>query len=573
MGWPPALVAAGPSLAWLAASHQPIGVGVSAALVAVAAAALAGAALYVERRVIKRPGVFISYRRDECAGQAALLNERLIAGLGRKRVFMDIEGIAPGTDVGARIEAAIGSCDVMLVLIGRRWLEMADARGKRRLDDPMDFVRREVEAGLRQRGMKVIPVLVERAQMPEAEQLPEALRPLADRNAFEITRHRTRDEKILTKLVHRELGIPSAPVVVALASLVMAMLLGVTVAVAGGAGTTVTTTELRSDELTLRLPSSWTQRTAPAISGFDSSRAAADGADGFVVTAFVPGSTDRTLLPQDFRDALDGDRSPPHKRVLVAGGEAYRYADLAPRDISQRLTVYAMLTTHGVALVACSPSREAPPGPCRTAVDSLQLRSGRRLPVSPSDHYRVAVTRTFSTLGRRLRKDHAAFRRAHTTAARAAVANQLARAYDSTSAPLRRGVVNPLDKGLNAEVTSRLGQASLAFKRASTAYGGGDAEALTRAAATLRRRWTRLRRAVTALEQTTRSRLDLPKPPTLPAMETRRTHDRSPLPAQRSHTMPSRAIPPPAPAPAPAPSVRRPAPSPSPSATPGGGEG
>jgi hypothetical protein len=576
IGWPAVLVAAGPSLAWLAARHQPIGVGMSLALVAAAAAVLAGAALYVERRVIKRPGVFISYRRAESGAQAARLNERLIAGLGRKRVFMDVDDIAPGADVGERIEAAIASCNVMLVLIGRHWLEMADSRG-RRLDDPLDFVRREVEAGLRQHDTKVIPVLVEQAPMPKAEQLPEALRPLAHRNAFDITmQHRTRDERTLTTLVHRELGIPSAPVVVAVAGVIMAMLLVVTVAMAGGAGRTVTTsTQLRSDELTVRLPSSWTQRAAPAMSGFDSSaRAAADGADGLVVTTFVRGPTDQSLLPQDFRDALAGDRSPTHERVLVAGGEAYRYDDLAPRDVSQRLTIYAMLTTGGVALVACSPSREAPPGLCRTAVDSLQLRSGRRLPIAPSDHYRVAVTQAFSRLGRRLRKDHAAFHRARLSAVRAVVADQFAHTYDSALAPLRRGVVNPLDRGLNANVTSTLREASSAFKRASTAYSAGDAEALVRIAATLRRLWTRLRSATTALEQATHTRLDRPKPPKLPTSETGRP-SRSPIPAQSPRRPPSRVITPPAPPPPPPPPSGRPsAPSSSsPSAVPGGGEG
>jgi hypothetical protein len=544
-----------------------MGVGTSVALAAAAAAVLAGVALYVERRVIKRPGVFISYRRDESAAQAARLNERLIAGLGRRRVFMDVEGIAPGAGVGERIEAAIGSCSVMLVLIGRHWLEIADSRGARRLDDPMDFVRRELETGLRQRGMKVIPVLVERAQMPEGEQLPEALGALADRNAFEITRHRTRDERTLTKLVHGELGIPSAPIVVTVASVIMAMLLVVTVAMAGGAGGTVTTTELRSDELTLRLPSGWAQQAAPAISGFDSSRAAADGADGSVVTTFVRGPTDETLLPRDFRDALAGDRSPTHESVLVAGGEAYRYADLAPRDVTQRLTVYAMLTTDGVALVACSPSREAPPGPCRTAADSLQLRSGRRLPIAPSDHYRAAVTQAFSRLGRSLRNDKAALPRAHTAALRAMVANRFAHTYDSALAPLRRGVVNPLDGGLNVNVTSRLRKVSSAFKRVSTAYSRGDAKALARVAATLRRLGTRLRSATTALERVTHSRLDLPKPPKLPTFQARGP-DRSRLPAQSPHPSPQRVVPPPVPPP-PRPSVRPR----SPSAIPGGAEG
>lgn len=233
-----------------------------------------------------------------------------------------------------------------------------------------------------------------------------------------------------------------------------------------------------------------------------------------------------------------------------------------------------MLTTRGVALVACGPSRKAPSGPCRTAVDSLQLRSGQRLPIAPSDHYRVAVARTFSTLGRRLRKYNTALRRARTGSVRAIATNQFVHTFDSALAGLRRGVVNPLDGGLNANVTSRITRTSSGFERASKAYSEGNAEALARAAATLPRLWTRLRSVTTALEQVTRSRLDLPEPPKLPTRDPGRP-DRSPIPAQTPQPPPSLVIPPPAPPPSPSPNVWPPAPprSPTPSPIPGGGEG
>ena len=119
-------------------------------------------------RVMK--GIFISYRRDDAAGYAGRLYDRLAAHFGRDRVFMDVEGIEPGVDFVDAIEGAVGSCEVLIVIIGKDWLA-ADAVGKRRLDDPGDFVRIETAAALA-RNIRVVPVLVDDAEMPRAKQLP-----------------------------------------------------------------------------------------------------------------------------------------------------------------------------------------------------------------------------------------------------------------------------------------------------------------------------------------------------------------------------------------------------------------
>ena len=131
-------------------------------------------------------GIFISYRRDDSAGYAGRLYDRLAAHFGVDRVFMDVEGIEPGTDFVDAIERAIASCRVLIVLIGDEWLSAADAGGRRRLDDPNDFIRLETSAALA-RDIRVVPVLLDGALMPHESDLPDNLKPLVRRQAVELT--------------------------------------------------------------------------------------------------------------------------------------------------------------------------------------------------------------------------------------------------------------------------------------------------------------------------------------------------------------------------------------------------
>jgi hypothetical protein len=87
-------------------------------------------------------GICISYRRDDAPGYAGRLYDRLTAHFGAARVFMDVQGIEPGVDFVDAIERALGSCKILIVLIGKDWLAV-DSAGRRRLDDPADFVRLE----------------------------------------------------------------------------------------------------------------------------------------------------------------------------------------------------------------------------------------------------------------------------------------------------------------------------------------------------------------------------------------------------------------------------------------------
>ena len=149
------------------------------------------------------PGVFISYRRQDAPDLAGRLYDRLEERFGEDRVFMDVDSIEPGLDFGAVISRAVGSCAVLLVVIGDKWLTATDPRGRRRLDNPDDYVRLELEAGLT-RDVRVIPVLVEGVAMPGSGELPDSLSQLAGRNALEISHARfRRDAERLIAAVER----------------------------------------------------------------------------------------------------------------------------------------------------------------------------------------------------------------------------------------------------------------------------------------------------------------------------------------------------------------------------------
>src|SRR5215204_2322180 len=118
-------------------------------------------------------GIFISYRREDSGGHAGRLRDRLRARFGR-RVFQDVDGIADGDVFENTLEHALDTCEVALIVIGRTWLTCKDEHGRRRLDDPEDWVRIETRM-LLSRNNRVIPVLVGGATMPRAADLPEDL--------------------------------------------------------------------------------------------------------------------------------------------------------------------------------------------------------------------------------------------------------------------------------------------------------------------------------------------------------------------------------------------------------------
>lgn len=143
--------------------------------------------------------IFISYRREDAEGQAGRLFDDLVAHFGTDSVFMDVAGLEPGRDFRRAIDQQVASCGVLLALIGKDWLDAKNESGKRRLDDPMDFVRLETASALK-RDIPVIPVLVRGASMPRVEDLPEDLKELAFRNGVELTHARwDSDVQLLAK--------------------------------------------------------------------------------------------------------------------------------------------------------------------------------------------------------------------------------------------------------------------------------------------------------------------------------------------------------------------------------------
>jgi len=133
--------------------------------------------------------IFINYRREETAGEARALFNELVAMLGKGSVFMDVDNIGLGRDFREVLQERLASCDLMLSLIGKNWLNAKNASGERRVDEANDFVRLEIEVALK-RNIPVTPVLVQGAQMPSANQLPAEIRDFAYRNGFELSHSR-----------------------------------------------------------------------------------------------------------------------------------------------------------------------------------------------------------------------------------------------------------------------------------------------------------------------------------------------------------------------------------------------
>jgi hypothetical protein len=146
------------------------------------------------RNAANAANFFISYRRDQHKWQARELTKELARRFGDQRVFMDTTAISPGQRWPRRIDEAINECRFMLVLIGPYWLARNPA-GERRIDDPDDWVRREIEGGLRRaKRVAVVPVLLDGAKMPDAKELPASVRPLADRQCVELSGERLEAE-------------------------------------------------------------------------------------------------------------------------------------------------------------------------------------------------------------------------------------------------------------------------------------------------------------------------------------------------------------------------------------------
>jgi hypothetical protein len=131
-----------------------------------------------------KPKLFISYRRDDSSYAAGVIADRLASHFGKDRVIFDVDSIRLGHDFAEQIDREIKSCDLLIAIIGKAWLACGED-GRRRLDDPNDWVRLEIESAL---GLHVpvIPVLIDKVPIPDQDQLPERMRELTRRQAHAI---------------------------------------------------------------------------------------------------------------------------------------------------------------------------------------------------------------------------------------------------------------------------------------------------------------------------------------------------------------------------------------------------
>jgi hypothetical protein len=137
--------------------------------------------------------IFLSYRREDAAGFAQALFGQLEQSFPAESLFMDVDRIGAGQDFVRVIEEQVRACDAMLVLIGPNWLTVKDENGQQRLENSEDFVRVEVESALKF-DKRVIPVLVQKTEMPRADALPVPLKALSRRNALGLTQERFKSD-------------------------------------------------------------------------------------------------------------------------------------------------------------------------------------------------------------------------------------------------------------------------------------------------------------------------------------------------------------------------------------------
>lgn len=143
------------------------------------------------------PRIMISYRRDDSAGWAALLHLSLASHFGDEDIFIDVDNILVGEDFLKTITKIVKDSEVLVAVIGPDWLHVADSTGHRRLNKDDDTLRVEIRTAL-QYNKAILPVLVDKAGMPSAEELPKDIRQLAFKHAHDVDpRHHRRDVEAL----------------------------------------------------------------------------------------------------------------------------------------------------------------------------------------------------------------------------------------------------------------------------------------------------------------------------------------------------------------------------------------
>jgi serine/threonine protein kinase len=259
------------------------------------------------------------------------------------------------------------------------------------------------------------------------------------------------------------------------------------------------TIALDNSDLTLAAPTSWSRRAVPAIPGLHRRNgvAAARASDAYLAAELVRGNADPTLLPPKLL-AAQTSRPPKPEKITLAGQQAYRYDALRSRGSRGDLRVYAVLTTDGVATIACGTSAAAM-RECDQIAGTLKLTSAKALPIGPSATDTAILKKAFTALGARIAAARAQLGKARTLTAQAAALRQLAGAYTTAAAALRGDGLNALDAGLNARVASLFGKVAAAYGRLERAVRGNDAAGRARAQQALKRQQANVASAGAAL--------------------------------------------------------------------------
>jgi hypothetical protein len=238
---------------------------------------------------------------------------------------------------------------------------------------------------------------------------------------------------------------------------------------------------LRTGDLALNVPTSWRERAVPAIPGLPTRDAITAGGPGgaYVVAEHLAGRADPTLLPAKLRTALVGPKPKP-ETVDVAGTRAYRYDGLRARGVDGRASVYAVLTSDGVATIVCGSTVSAQ---CDGIADTLTLASANALPVGLGDHYSALLAKTVETFNRGVAGVNLSVADAGTPKARATALRRATALYRTTAASLGKAGdgLNPLDLGQNARLVAGFKRLASDYARLARAATRNDAAALRRA--------------------------------------------------------------------------------------------
>lgn len=155
--------------------------------------------------------IFISYRREDTSGESGRLKDKLEQVFGKENIFYDVETLEAGLNFDESIAKALNESKVLLAMIGPHWLKVVDSNGVKRIQKNEDWVRKEIAEALK-RNLRVIPILVNGADMPDSQELPEDLKELTLRHAQELTSSRWNyDVGELTKVLEKIIKVRPIP--------------------------------------------------------------------------------------------------------------------------------------------------------------------------------------------------------------------------------------------------------------------------------------------------------------------------------------------------------------------------